>query len=92
MIYQLETLAGIEPAITLVKFFLIQTVFALADEGDAPTERKTGAILCWFTDCLCLMGGGEGGEKKKKQTLLFEFSFIFTAFRFDGHLVLKLLL
>lgn len=71
MIYQLEMLAGIEPAITLVKFFLIQTVFALAFEGDAPTERKTGAILCWFIDCLCLMGGGEGGEKSKHFCLNF---------------------
>lgn len=67
MIYQLETLAGIEPAITLVKFFLIQTVFALADEGDAPTERKTGANSLLVYRLLVPRGRrGRGGKKKKK--------------------------
>lgn len=93
MIYQLEILAGVEPAITLRKFFLVQTVFALANEGDAPTERKIGAnSLSVYRSLVPCGRRGRGGGKK--QTLLFEFSNIHsvTAFRFDGHLVLKLML
>lgn len=71
-----------EPAITLVKFFLIQTVFALAHEDDASTKYKINKVAC----CLVV------GKKKGKHFCVNFPTAQCRVFEFDGYFALKLML